>query len=78
MEADSLGMQDSEQTRAWSPDELPDAGDSANGRAGPQKVRKTKRVRPQLQGEGAVSTTLSSPSEPSVAKRKKEVYTSLC
>ena len=78
MEADSLGMQDSEQTRAWSPDKLPDAGDSANGRAGSHKIKKTKRVRPQLQGEGAVSTTLCRPSKPSLSGKAEEVYTSFC
>ena len=71
MEADSAGMQDQEQTCAWAMDRSPDAGDGANGRAGPQKVKKTKRVRPRLQGEGAGSTTPGSPGKAPVAKRKR-------
>ena len=71
MEADSLGMQASEQTRAGPMEDSPDVGDSANGRAGPHKVKKTRRVRPRLQGEGAVSTTPVSPGKAPVAKRKR-------
>ena len=64
-------MQDPEQTRAWALDKSPDTGDSVKGRAGPQRPRKMKRVRPQAQGECAVSTPLCSPGKPAVAKRKK-------
>ena len=64
-------MQHPVQTRAEPTEDLSDAGDSANGMAGPQKRQRTKRVRPQVQGEGALSTTPCSPGKPSVARKKK-------
>ena len=69
MEADSLGMQAAEQTRAGPKEDSPDAGVSSNGGARPHKLKKTKRVRPRLQGDSAVSTTVCSPGKAPVAKR---------